>query len=71
MKPTVVINIPEVVYLKLKVILDEERGNSFDLEDVREIANKLVELYLLLSKNPGYFIKTLEPVLIPLFLLDV
>lgn len=46
MRPTVVINIPEVEYQKLKVILEEEHDKEFSIEDVREIADNLIELYL-------------------------
>jgi len=48
---TAVINITEAQYQKLKVILEEEHGKKFTIEDVREIADNLVELYLLLAKN--------------------
>ena len=43
------IEIPEHMYQKLKVILEKEHGKEFPIEDVREIADNLVELYLLLS----------------------
>lgn len=41
--------IPEENYQELKAILEEEFGKKFDIEDVREIANELVELYFLLQ----------------------
>lgn len=44
------INIPEAEYLKLKAILEEEHGKEFSVEDVREIADSLVELYILIRK---------------------
>jgi hypothetical protein len=45
------IEIPEEKYWELKAILEEERGKEFDIEDVREIADSLVELHLSLSRN--------------------
>lgn len=42
-------HISEEMYQKLKVILEEEHGKPFDIEDVREIADNLVEFYLLLT----------------------
>ncbi|MEK7499801.1 MAG: hypothetical protein AAB649_04310 [Patescibacteria group bacterium] len=42
------IQIPEEKYLELKAILENEHGKDFDMEDVIEIADDLVELYLLL-----------------------
>jgi hypothetical protein len=41
--------ISEEMYLRLKVILEVEHSKPFDIEDVREIADSLVDLYLLLE----------------------
>ena len=43
--------IPEEKYWELKKILEEEHDQEFDIEDVKEIADNLIELYLLLLKN--------------------
>lgn len=47
----VVIGITEVQYQELKFILEQENGKKFPIEDVREIADDLVELVLLLERN--------------------
>lgn len=43
--------IPEEKYWELKAILEEEHGKDFNIEDVREIADNLIELYMLLAKS--------------------
>lgn len=45
------IEIPEEKYWELKVILGKEHGKEFNIEDVREIADNLAELYLILARN--------------------
>ncbi len=45
----VVIQITETQYQELKFILEQEQGKEFTIEDAREIADNLVELYILLS----------------------
>lgn len=50
-----VINITETQYQKLKVILEEEQGKEIPMEDVREIADNMVELYLLLCRGARSF----------------
>ncbi len=46
--------IPEEKYRELKAILEAEHGKEFDIEDVREIADNLVELYALLNSSNSY-----------------
>lgn len=43
------IEIPEEKYRELKAILDQQHGKEFTIEDVKEIANELVDLYFLLE----------------------
>ncbi|HTE58242.1 MAG TPA: hypothetical protein VK694_05865 [Verrucomicrobiae bacterium] len=44
-------NIPEESYLELKKILEKQNHTIYNMEEIREIGDDLIELFLLLAED--------------------